>query len=221
MSIIAAFVSGQGAIVASDGRMFTSARFDGGKIVEQPKIGRDDFDKTFNFNNNIIGAYCGLLSFSGLTTSTHITEILSGIKEPSGDFENIIRTLGENFRNRLLSIPSNEVLFKFRHVDAIFVGRVSKKAMEAIKMRFIPNHSDICIENIPSIIKNDNRYFLFGNDTAQKGAINIFANNKAQNHDLSFLSKLIMKAIKAGITSSSKFNQEKECGGTIFRKQIN
>ncbi len=223
MSIIAAFVSGEAGLVASDGRIFTPAIFNSKRVLKQAEIEQNDFDKTFNFNNYIIGAFCGLIRFNGLTTSNHIIEILSTITEPAGNFENTCHTFGDNFRARLLSISPDEVLFNFRTVDILLVRRISKKVMGVVKMRFLPNHSDICIEsNLSNIKKDTNRYFLFGNDRAQKGAINVFTANTAKNHDSNFLSKLITKAIQAGITSSgqNKFSPEKECGGIIFKKQI-
>jgi len=223
MSIIAAFVSGEGAVVASDGRMFTPAQLDGEKVIKPAEIERDDFDKTFNFNNSIIGAFCGLLSFSGLTTSTHITEILSAIGEPTGTFESIIPTLGDNFRKRLNSISPDEILFNLRKVDILLVRRISKKAMGVVQMRFVPNNGEIRIDKNLSTIKNVKRYFLFGDDMAQNCASKVFTNNKAKNQNINFLSMLITKAIQTGISSAGKspFNQKiASCGGTIFRKQI-
>ena len=67
MSVALAILSGNAAVIASDGR-----------VAEHGKLKTDCHSKIFSlFDNSILGAYTGLMEFDGLTINKHIEYIMA------------------------------------------------------------------------------------------------------------------------------------------------
>ena len=105
MSIIAALISSRDGVVASDGRKFSSADVhveSGQTTVSKPaQIESDDFDKTFELGDRkIVGACCGLVSFSGLTVGEHIVEIATPAIVEGAQFPLVVERIVEGTKKQ-------------------------------------------------------------------------------------------------------------------------
>jgi len=214
-------ISKKGGVVCSDGRKFSSIPIkEDDTSDEKATIASDNYDKTFNIQNKLIGAYCGLLSFSSHNVQEHISDLVKD--QLHVNHEEIIAIIENGLRDKLLQISHDEIRFKSRKIDLLLVGRKDKKRMQISALCFIPQENTIICKKETIITDSDNRYYTFGDDNAQKSTKNILNQNKAPNHDNTYLIKLSKNAIKAGINYSGchPYSDEQSCGGNIFYRQI-
>jgi len=221
MSIILSMISKKGGVVCSDGRKFSSIIIkEDDTSDEKATIASDNYDKTFNIQKKLIGAYCGLLSFSSHNIQEHIADLVKD--KLNVNHEEIIAIIENGLRDKLLQISHDEIRLKSRKIDLLLVGRKDKKRMQISALSFFPQESTILSIKETVITNSENRYYTFGDDNAQRSAKNILNQNKAPNFDNSYLIKLSKKAISAGINYSSRhpYSDEQSCGGDIFFRQI-
>ena len=89
MSVIVAMISNRDGAIASDGRLFGPARIENGQVTDPATVESDSFDKTFAIaGGKIVGAFCGLMSFSGRTVAEHVDEIVRPYTFPRGGTSN-------------------------------------------------------------------------------------------------------------------------------------
>lgn len=213
MSIIIGVVSRRG-IVGSDGRRFAPSQL----------IDRDDFDKTFSVDNDlIIGAFCGLVEFGGQTVGQHVQEIASVHLPLCASFEVFLDKIQEDFKSRLMNIDPLEVGMDHRNVDLILIGgrQLSVGDMGIGAIRFQSKNSQI--EVTREILYPDGfliRCKLFGDDSAQQGARVAFNINQSRATDIDHLDNLTRGALASACrrASTDHLNQAK-CGGRIFTRK--
>lgn len=225
MSIIAALASTRDGFVGSDGRKFSSAFWDNGVLITPAHIFQDDFDKTFElYGGNVIGAFCGLLEFDGLTVGKHIEDITGASLVPHINLQPLIKTIQRGLCTRLENINPQEIAFDFRKVDLILMGgrQLSRRDMRIFALRFFP-FNDRIQSNMNEVFpdRHSNMYYLFGDDLAVNAARKVFDNNTKTSRDAKFLHKLITESLEAGIRSAGRHvnGPNLACGGIIFTKR--
>src|SRR6266446_3627947 len=123
MSIIAALISHRDGMVASDGRIFAPALLENGRVVRTATIESDTFDKTFAIGNGqVIGAFAGLVRFSGKTVADHILEIGTDSLNQRHDLGSLGDDLQRAIRMRLQLIDRDEVIFSERRLDVLLAA---------------------------------------------------------------------------------------------------
>jgi hypothetical protein len=219
MSIIAAVISTRNGIVASDGRIFGPVHIENGKPVGLAQIKSDAFDKTFSLTDGrVIGAFCGLMEFSGQTSSEHIREIVAN--SPDVTLASLVTKVRNELEIRLAGIPQQEVIFTSRNIDLLLLGtnQCKRPEMQIVAISFFPQNDKILskIETLPA--GKTNRYYVYGEDRAKQAASHVFNKNQAPNKDATFLRKLTTQAIQIGIKTAGphQHGTERSCGGNIF-----
>jgi hypothetical protein len=225
VSIIVALASARDGIVGSDGRRFSSAIWERGVVTVPPRIERDDFDKTFALNNGrVVGAFCGLLEFGGLTVGNHVQHIVEPLLLGDPDLRTLTNAVRSGLSTRLRNINDQEVVFDSRKLDLILVGgrNLSRAEMCIVAFRFSPSNGRIestMKEALPD--KSRKRYYVLGDDEAGSAASKFFENDRSPSLDARVLEHLVRTSIARGIESSGKGpnGQDPACGGTIFTKR--
>lgn len=224
MSIIAAFISNRNGVVASDGREFGPVRFENGVAIEQAQVISEEFDKTFSIDKGrVIGAYCGLMSFAGMTIAGHITQIVGDMSQRVMDFPLIVEGIEIGMKIRLSQIDDDDAIFSCRKIDLLLVAglHLTKERLYMASIRFMPVNEDIITD--VSLLEAGplKKYYVYGEDQARAAAANVFGKNCANNKDEKFLTKLAQDAVRAGIYAAGPhlYGPEKACGGKIFTKK--
>jgi hypothetical protein len=223
MSIIVALISKQDGAVASDGRLFGSARISNGTLTSPATIESDTFDKTFTLvGGKIIGALSGLMSFSGNTVSNHISEIVTPLIYNECDFYSLAGKLELDLKKRLTQIDDQEVIFHCRKLDVLLVGSadLTRSNMCIISIRIFPQQNIIMSERERVEAGDQKRFYVRGEDKAVSAAVRLFAKDKAPNKDPAFLKRLATNAIRIGIRAAGNhpYGTAPACGGSIFTK---
>lgn len=224
MSIISALISTRDGTVASDGRRFNSNYLVNGVPTHPVTLAADDFDKTFSLGGGrIIGGFCGLLEFSGLTVAQHITQIFNGAFTSTATFLAIVDLIERQFCRFLDSVADGEVLRSCRNVDILLVGGagLQRSDMTIATLRFTVPDSGATATRQVSTAGRANRFHLFGNDAACAAASAVFNGNNATNRDAKFLLNLQDSAIRQGVArcGPAPHTTIPSCGGTIFAKR--
>ncbi len=201
MSLILAMITSRDGIVASDGRRFGSARFEGGQIVEPALVESEEFDKTFSVGGGkVIGAFAGLMSFTGKDVAEHIDEIFQDSASTETELNVIAAKVAEGIKSKLSNINQQEVIFECRKLDVLLIGCRSqaKRELEIARLRFSPSNREIVV--CVNIYSSGNQIYhaLFGDDKATAIAHRLLSNNRAPNRNAGFLKKLALRAMSAG-----------------------
>jgi hypothetical protein len=215
MSVLVAVVSGIDGVVACDGRRSSSAFLADGKVEKPSTVASDEFDKTFALDGGkIIGAFCGLLEFSGRTVGQHIVEIVGPVLPPGSRFESIVEQITQGIARRLGEADEAEVVHSARTVDLILVGgeRLTKSELRIASVRFGPQgitplkHSKFC---------------RAGDDAAASVAGDLLQKRYVGNRGAAFLERLATAAIEAGIRASGqcRYGTHIACGGRVFQRR--
>lgn len=221
MSVIAAFISTRDGTVASDGRRFKSVVLVNGVPTEPPSITADDFDKTFSLGDGkVVGAFCGLLEFSGATVPEHIRDITEGSFSGGTTLLQIVDLIEQQLTNRLNQIDDGEVIPPCRNVDLLLVGgaQLSRGDVRIAGIRFCGQPDGVTPARDIVSADKANRYYVYGEDLARAAAARTFDNNHVASSDSGFLMKLVRQAINAGIQNCGvqKHGTHRACGGQIF-----
>lgn len=225
MSVIVARISSRDGVVASDGRRFGSARFENGKIVQPASVESDEFDKTFCLDGGtLIGAFAGLMSFSGKSIAQHIQEIFDQSGCAETEFAGVVTNLEKRMRSNLDQIAEQEVIFDCRKLDVLLAGgkSLTRRELRIAAVRFFPSNGTITSQT--DIISADHRmiqYYLFGEDKARAAANRLLGANTAPTRDSKFLETLAIRAVEAGIraTGIHPYGCQPACGGKVFTKR--
>jgi hypothetical protein len=222
MSIIVAVAAGANAVVASDGRRFAPAAFDAnGNIIQAAVIDSEICDKTFSLlDESIVGAVSGMMSFSGKSVTEHIGDIMNQSGCADTALSVVAEVIKKDMIGKIQDISPDEVLFDWRKLDLLLVGRDSaKRSGQGIaRLRFIPKEGAIECE-FSVLPKEDSIHFCTsGDDKAQEAAYRLLKANKTQNRTLSFLKMLATRAVQAGVKSAANhpLGSEPSCGGDLF-----
>jgi len=123
MSVLLALISRRDGLIATDGRQFAPAQYEGDRRVQDAEPETDCFNKTFSLlDGKVVGGFVGLVKFSGKTVADHVRDILlSRCPRPTG-LEQIAGVVGPELAQRLEQIVEGEVLQQHRIVDVVFVG---------------------------------------------------------------------------------------------------
>ena len=102
MSIVSALISRRDGVVASDGRIFSSAWIENGNVARPAVVESDSFDKTFTLADvKEIGAFAGLTRFSGKTVGEHVSEVAAKSTAIVNDFTTLTNLVQESVAQRL------------------------------------------------------------------------------------------------------------------------
>jgi len=220
VSIIAALISSTDGVVSSDGRLFDSAWLDNGQVTKPALISSESFDKTFViYDGKAIGAFSGLMHFSGKTVADHISEIAAGHTSFGISLTALAETVREEMRDRLWEIDPEEVVFACRTLDILLVGgrNLTRAELGIISIRFSARGDAIISEEGTVWADRGNRYYVRGEDRAMRAAVRVFETNR----DIKFLKKLARQAVRAGISAAGTHphGSDLACGGKVFTKQ--
>jgi hypothetical protein len=92
VSLILALLTSRDGIVASDGRRFGNAVLENRKVVKPAPIESEKFDKTFSLDGGrVVGAFAGLMCFSGKEIAEHIDESLQALATVETDFVGVAK----------------------------------------------------------------------------------------------------------------------------------
>jgi len=221
MSIILALMSARDGIVACDGRRFHSVHLVNGVASEPASVSTDTFNKTFSLNGgNVVGAFCGLLEFSGATVAEHISDITSDMFSGRTTFLSIVDRIEEQLRHRLNEIDSAEVIPPCRKVDLLLVGGASltRADITIASIRFGAARDGVTTSRDVMLAGRANRHCAYGDDQAATAAAAALNANRASNKDATFLLKLARRAIKSGIRNcgTPPHGMARACGGQVF-----
>ncbi len=225
MSLILAFLSTAVGVMASDGRRFSPATFNNsGDIITPAKVETDECDKTFEIRSaEIIGAYCGLMDFSGKSSGDHIVDAVKSTATRSLALNELVDGVKVYMETALNNINPQEVLVRCRKLDILLIGRVkpNKPHMQIAAIRFTPNGAGVTSSYEFRTPTKEKVFCLFGNDAAQAAASRVLESNKASNHDSSFMNSLAKQAMAAGVVSATvhEYGSEISCGGKIHRRR--
>ncbi|MFY9556609.1 MAG: hypothetical protein WAV47_17995 [Blastocatellia bacterium] len=221
MSVIAALISTRDGTVASDGRQFTSVWLHNNVPSEPPGIATDDFDKTFSLDGGkIVGAFCGLVKFSGATIAEHIRDITNGCFSKGATFGQVVERVEQQLTSRLNEINCSEVIPSYRNVDLVLAGGVqlARREMRIAAMRFCWLSDGVSpTKEIVAADKN-NRFYVYGEDLAAGTAAKTFKDSQVSDRDADFLMRLTTEAVTAGIMNCGidKNGIHPACGGRVF-----
>ena len=224
MSVIVALISSADGVVSSDGRLFDSAWLDNGQVTKPALISSESFDKTFViYDGKAIGAFSGLMHFSGKTVADHISEIAVSHTSFGISLTALAETVREEMRDRLWEIDPEEVVFACRTLDILLVGgrNLTRAEVGIISIRFSARRDAIISEEDIVWADRGNRYYVRGEDRAIRAAARVFETNRAPNRDIKFLKKLARQAVRAGISAAGTppHGSDLACGGKVFTKQ--
>ena len=221
MSVIAALISTRDGAIASDGRRFNSVHLVNGVPVEPISVASDDFDKTFSLaGGKMVGAFCGLLEFSGSTIAEHIRDITDGSLPSGAKFMQIIDLVEQQLTARLNQVDDGEVIPSCRNVDLLLVGgtQLTRGDMRIAGMRFCAKPDGVVPTRDVVSAGKANRYYVYGEDLARAAATKIFDDNHVASKDPASLMKLVREAISAGIQNCGvkPHGTHRACGGRVF-----
>ena len=224
MSIIVAIVSTRDGVVASDGRRFASAWLENGCVVKPATIESEVFDKTFALDGNkIVGAFCGLMSFSGQSIAEHIAEIVSPPIPSGAQFAPIVEKIAAEVARKLHCVADREVIFACRKLDLLLVAgeSLTRSGLCIASVRVHPANSAVKADTAITRADSSNRYWIYGDDRAVAGARTVFEANHAPNRDVDFLTRLADQSVRAAISAagSHPHGSETACGGQVFLRR--
>jgi hypothetical protein len=224
MSIIVAVASTRNGGVASDGRRFAPAWLENGCVVRPAAIESEVFDKTLTLDGNkIVGAFCGLMSFSGQSIAEHITEIVSPPIPSGAQFAPVVENIAGEVARRLNCVADREVTFPCRKLDLLLVAgeSLTRSGLCIASIRVHPVNGAIKADT--GIVRADssNRYWIYGDDRAVSAARTVFEANHAPNRDAGFLKRLAGQAVQAGIAAAGPHphGSDPACGGQVFLRR--
>jgi len=185
-------------------------------------IDADDFDKTFTlYGDKVIGAYCGLLCFSGKTVAEHVADIIASIKKPKSIMD-LAEAVRDEIISRLGGISNVEVDWPFRKIDMLLVGgeRLKTKDQRIIAIRFYPENQSISATIEIHEAGACKRYCTFGEENAAKAAGGAMK-NPTPNLDAEFITNQAKAAVQVGIAAAGvrPHSMIAACGGTIFARR--
>jgi hypothetical protein len=224
MSIIVGLASDYNGIVASDGRRFAPGKVENGKVVAPGPVDSDEFDKTFEIAGGVIvGAFAGLMCFSGKNVGEHVAEIFKSCDCAGSAFAEVVSTVRREMESRLLEIDEEEVVLSFRKIDLLLVAgaQLGKKGHQIAAVRLFPDNGGIKSELEMVFPNGAVRYYVFGEDKARDGAFRVMKANSSTNKSATFLKMLAARAVKAGINKAGPRpdgGSEAACGGSVFSK---
>jgi hypothetical protein len=225
VSLILALLTSRDGIVASDGRRFGNAVFDNGTLVTPAPIESDDFDKTFSLDGGeVVGAFAGLMRFSGKDISEHVDESLQPLLAEKKDLLAIAKELSDGIKAKLTNIDPQEVVFDCRKLDVLILsGKWAPKGrLELAKLRFSPHNGAIISGS--EVVRPEGQpwHSLFGDDHATATAHRFLSSNRARNKDAFFLRTLALRAMNVGINAcgAQPYGPEPACGGKLFARRI-
>ncbi len=224
MTIIAALISRHDGAVASDGRLFGSAQLENGRPVQLAKIESDAFDKTFALGaGKVVGAFAGLMRFSGKTVGLHLTEVAD---ESIGQGHNLLQLathIRETIARRIEAIADSEVVFPERKLDLLLVGgqNLSSADMRIVSLRFFPRGDRIEAEENTVRAEATNRYYLHGSEQATAAAKKVFTTTAASSRSARSILNTAILAVKVGIKAAGthKYGSDLDCGGQVFSRR--
>jgi hypothetical protein len=221
MSVIVALISIRDGVVASDGRMFGSARLENGRVATPAQVATETFDKTFALaGGKVLGAFSGLMRFSGKTVADHAAEIADALAAQERDLDAIVTRFVTEMSARLKSIDKDEVIPPCRKLDVLLVGgaQLTRAHMRIVSLRFFPDRDRIATDSETVAADRRNRYYVRGEDKAAAAAGRILGANRAPNSDVSFLKRLAQQAVQVGIKEAGihPHGTEKACGGQTY-----
>lgn len=221
MSVIAALISTRDGAIASDGRRFSSVHFVNGVPSEPPSIASDDFNKTFSLaGGKVVGAFCGLLEFSGATVAEHVRDITDSSFSSGATFMHIVDLVEQQLTDRLNQVDDGEVILSCRNVDLLLVGgaQLTRNDMRVAGMRFCAKPDGVAPTRDVVSAATANRHYVYGEDLARAAAAKTFDDNHVPSRDPAFLMKLVSTAINAGIQNCGikKPGGLRACGGKVF-----
>ena len=226
MSIVVALISSRVGVVASDGRKFGPVLVDSSsdRAAQAAKVVSDEFDKTFTLvGGEIIGAFCGLMDFSGQTIAEHIDQIVGPVLPDGTQFTSVVDQIAVEMAKRLNEEP--EVVLPRRKVDLLLVAGepLVRSGVSIASVQFFPQNDGIstATEMLPAERRSpDLVYKMHGNDKAQADAKNVLRANHAKNKDVNFLRRLAEQAIRAAIPATGPHpdGPDRACGGRVFIK---
>jgi hypothetical protein len=221
MSVIVALISNRDGVVVSDGRLFGSALLDNGRVTQPASIESDEFDKTFSLGRGkLIGAFSGLMRFSGKTVSEHVSEVAVPLLCRPVDLQTLTKEIEKEITQRLAHIDDREVIFPCRRLDMLLVAgmNLSRSEIRIVSIRFYPKDNVMTWETDTVAADRANRYCVRGEDHAAAAADRLLANNHAPNRDAAFLKKLATKAVQSGIRAAGTHphGSDPACGKKIF-----
>jgi len=224
MSVIVALISARDGVVASDGRRFGSALFANGKIVQPASVESEEFDKTFClYGGKLIGAFAGLMSFSGRNIAQHILEIVDNSGCATTEFSSIADKLEQGMISKLGQIGEQEVIFDCRKLDVLLAGgkSLTRREFRIAAFRFFPRNGTIISQRDIVVADKAIRYYLYGEDKARTAADGLLGANSAPNRDANFLKTLASRAVEAGIRAAGNhpYGSQAACGGKVFTKR--
>ena len=225
MSIILALTSGWNGVVASDGRRFHPVHLVNGEPIDPASVSTDKFNKTFSLNEGtVVGAFCGLLEFSGATVAEHIRDITSDMFSAGGILLSLVDRIEEQLGNRLKEIDTGEVIPSCRNVDLLLVGGANMTRADVIIAALRFSGGDDGVKSKRQVVPDEgaNRYYLYGDDQAvaiaKRGLDRDLFAIRARKKDAKVLLRLARRAIKSGIRNCGTYphGTERACGGEIF-----
>ena len=221
MSVIAALISTRDGTIASDGRRFNSVHLVNGVPTEPTSVASDDFDKTFSLaDGKMVGAFCGLLEFSGATIAEHIRDITSGSFPSGAAFMQIVELVEQQLTARLNLVDDGEVIPPSRNVDLLLVGgaQLTRGDMKIVGIRFCAKPNGVAPTRDVVSAGKANRYYVYGEDLARAAAAKTFDDNHVASKDSPSLMKLVREAINAGIQNCGvkEHGAHRACGGQVF-----
>ncbi len=204
MSVIFAVLSKTCGVVASDSICFPSA---GGVTF--------DSDKTFRLSNYpIIGAYCGLLEFSGLHIPEHVDEILKG--KSFGNMRQLVDAI-----QREICLRVSKSGYCDSKIEILLVGRdlISGGHLTIGTIEIFHKYNGTPIHTT-KIFKKAGAYAHSGDDTARSEIVKQIVPNikiiKSMNK--ASLKVAIKQAMESGIANCGKSPidpSQRACGGEV------
>jgi hypothetical protein len=221
MSVIAALISTRDGIVASDGRQFASVYLINGIPIAPPNILSNNYDKTFSLGGRkVVGAFCGLLEFSGATVAEHIRDIADSAVSGGTSLIQIVDLIERELAGRLNRADPNEVIPTNRNIDLLLVGglQLSRAQMRIVAIRFICLANGVTPSREILSADNRNRFYVFGEDLARTAASKSLYDIHVAGRDPKFLMEITREAINEGILKCGikEHAVHHACGGNIF-----
>ena len=216
MSFIVAVISSRAGVVASDGRRFASVQ-----IGQPAPVETNEWDKTFELSGEgIIGAFCGLLEFSGLTISEHIREIIASTLACQTRLTSIVDHITTGMVSRLNQAAEEDVARTERLVDVLLVGGERLKRDRKLKIfsiRFEPKEGTVIPE-----VRDWPMFCVAGDPSAMAAAKSFLDKNYVGNRGPAHLRKLAEQAVETAVagTGSRPHTCTAACGGTKFFRSI-
>ncbi len=144
MSVIVAVISDKDGVVASDGIRFAPTQ-----IGQPAPVESLTFDKTFALaEGKIIGAFCGLVEFSGRTIAEHVSDVVGATVAHGATLEPVFDQVATEMRHRLNQVSEGDVALAARVVDLLMVGgqHLTRSDMRIFSARFHPRGGDVILD---------------------------------------------------------------------------